>query len=251
MSITCYVDEAGCPGRLPSRTAEIQPFLIVAAVCLRNADDTTFTRQFNALKQRLLQSLQPSVPRTVGLLDEVKGCQLRSRMRLQPQGSSAEFEFLNELLRLLKSFEARIFAQVAAKPPGDKFDGRAVYAQAMSGIVRDFHRLLELEVAQGQVVADFREPKLNAAMSAPICEAKYQSADELPRLSGAPTFGHSQSHAGLQVADIIASALVYPEVSQRHAADLPEHPHLHQNDYLIARRFRSVSMTLRHQAKLI
>jgi hypothetical protein len=77
-------------------------------------------------------------------------------------------------------------------------------------------------------VADFREPTLNALMTRPICQAKYRSVEKLPRLCGVPTFGHSENHAGLQAADLIASALLYPVVSQRHAAQLQGHPHLHR-----------------------
>ena len=61
MTLTCYIDEAGCPGRLTSPSADVQPFLIVAGVCLRSADDTAFTRQFTALKQRYLEGHTPPV----------------------------------------------------------------------------------------------------------------------------------------------------------------------------------------------
>jgi hypothetical protein len=40
---------------------------------------------------------------------------------------------------------------------------------------------------------------------------------ELPRLSDAPTFGHSESDACFQAADLLASALLYLIVSTRHA----------------------------------
>ena len=54
-------------------------------------------------------------------------------------------------------------------------------------------------------------------MSQPICDAKYQFRDELPRLAGAPPFGLSQRHAGLQAVDVMASALLFPTFSFKHA----------------------------------
>lgn len=88
------------------------------------------------------------------------------------------------------------------------------------------------------LLADFREPKLNAQMSEGICQAKFNTRDELPRLLDAPVFGHSQSHAGLQAADWIASAPLFPCASSRHATELAGHPYLHEHDRRIARRYR-------------
>jgi hypothetical protein len=244
MTFTCFIDEAGCPGRLSSRTAEIQPFLVIAGVCLRSADDTTFTRQFTALKHKYVLSRDPLGAAAVTLTHEIKGCELRAQMRKEPQGTGPAHVLLNDLLRLLKQFDAHLFAHIAPKPPGEKFDGRSIYAAAMEYLARDFHRLLELQCADGLIVADFREPQLNALMTRPIAQAKYLSRDELPHLIGVPSFGHSESHAGLQVADLLASALLFPAVSTRHARSLPEHPHLHPHDAQIAHRFRQRLLAL-------
>ena len=239
MTLTCYIDEAGCSGSLPSASAGIQPFLILAAVSLRTADDTVFTRQFTAIKQTYFDSRSEG-PRVVkSLFQEIKGCELKAEMRREPRGTGPAHVLLNSLLSLLAQFNASLFARVAIKPLGEKFEGKKVYALAMHQLAGDFHRLLELRCLEGSIVADFREANLNALMSQPICDAKYQLRDELPRLAGAPTFGLSQSHAGLQAADILASALLFPTVSFKQRAGLSEHPHLHENDRLIALRFRT------------
>jgi len=74
MVITCYVDEAGCPGRLPSASSPVQPFLILAAVALRSTDINTFTRQVNRLKVAYLEGLRPGQPSAAdrGLTCELK-----------------------------------------------------------------------------------------------------------------------------------------------------------------------------------
>lgn len=136
MTFTCYVDEAGCPGKLPAADAPIQPFLIVAAVALRSADVTTFTRQFNALKSRHRSGpgQHPTTPED--LANEVKGAALRTAMRADPGGVTPSHQMLDELLVKLVRFEARLFGQVVPKPLGEKFDGRSAYAGAMQRIAR-------------------------------------------------------------------------------------------------------------------
>lgn len=139
---------------------------------------------------------------------------------------------------MLTVYQARLLACVVAKHPGGEFDGRLAYASGMHFIARQFHGLLELECAEGLLVVDSREAKANARVAQLVCAAKFAGMDQLPRLIEAPLFGRSDDHAGLQVADIVASALVFPVASTIFGPNLNGHPHLHQSDPLLARRYR-------------
>lgn len=236
MVITCYVDEAGCPGKLPSASSPVQPFLILAAVALRSADINTFTRQVNRLKRAYLAAIRPGTISTGQ--EEIKGSELRALLRKDPSGHTPAHRFLDEMLGLLQRFDAQVFAQVAPKPVGAPFDGKAVYASMLFRLARSFHGLLEQRCAEGFMVGDFREPRLNSLMTQAVARSKFGDRDALPRLLDVPVFGHSESHAGLQVADWLASALIFPIVSHRHAGDLEQSAHLHLQDGRLARRYR-------------
>jgi len=236
MVITCYVDEAGCPGKLPSASSPVQPFLILAAVALHSADINTFTRQVNRLKRANLEAMRPGAISTGQ--EEIKGSELRALLRKDPSGHTPAHRFLDEMLGLLQRFDAQVFAQVAPKPVGAPFDGKAVYASMLFRLARSFHGLLEHRCAEGFMVGDFREPRLNSLMTQAVARSKFGDRDALPRLLDVPVFGHSESHAGLQVADWLASALIFPMVSHRHAGELKQSAHLHSHDGRLARRYR-------------
>lgn len=235
MAMICYLDEAGCPGRLPAGSSTIQPFLIIAAVALPSADISTFTRQFNALKRRYA-GWQGHVGAQADPFIEIKGCELRAQLRKQPDGVSAEHRLLDHLFTLLVQFDVRVFAQVAPKPLGGAFDGKAVYATAMYRLACEFHGLFEHRCTSGSMLA--RQATLDAHMARPIYQAKFGENDALPRLTDVPMFGSSENHAGIQVADWLASALMFAELSRQHSTVLPEHAHLHKNDAQIAARYR-------------
>lgn len=239
MNLTCYVDEAGCPGKLPAGPTIVQPFLIVAAMALPSAEVGAFTHRLNMLKGAYLRANGSLAGTAAPLALEIKGSALRAQLRRSPGGVLAAHRLLDGLLSLLKASDARIFAAIAPKPAGGEFDGVATYAFAMHRLACEFHQWLDHQDADGVMVADFREPQLNAAMARPVGASKFgEVRDALPRLLDVPLFGHSESHAGLQAVDWLVSALIFAAVSERHSSELPGHPLLHENDAQFARRYR-------------
>ncbi|MDM0108683.1 DUF3800 domain-containing protein [Variovorax sp. J22R24] len=237
MAITCYIDEAGCPGKLPAANSEVQPFLVIAALALRSEDVGAFTHEVVRLKQGYLSALTPGCG-PASLSFEIKGCALRAQLRQAGTAETPAHRLLDGTFEVLRRFDARVCAQVTPKPAGQAFDGRATYASSMLRLACGFDAWLGEQNAQGLMIADFREPSLNELMSRPIRDAKFGASDALPRLLDVPVFGHSQSHAGLQVADWMASSLIFAAASARHATQLRGHPHLHVNDRAIAKRYR-------------
>ena len=81
----------------------------------------------------------------------------------------------------------------------------------MTDSVTAFHRTLECQQTNGTVIADFREAQLNGRVSANLMTAKLRTAgDQLPGLLYAHTFGNSEVHAPLQLADLVCSAVPWP-----------------------------------------
>jgi len=209
----CYVDEAGCTGMLPSSTSQIQPVFVLAAVVFDQAGTQELTREFIYLKRRFF----PNLPTQGGqylshILAEVKGAEIRRkavacsrRERRHARG------FLDNVIRLLEARQAKVFGRIWIKGIGTPFNGRSVYTSSMQAICLTFQHQLTSANEQGMVIADSRNKVKNATVSHSIFTQKYKAVgDEYGRVLEMPVFGHSENHAGIQVADLLCSALLFP-----------------------------------------
>lgn len=202
----CYLDESGCTGALPSATAPIQPVFVVGGFVINGASVPRLTRDFLALKWRYFANRMPASGRFLDALRvEIKGAELRRhaasprrRERRQAVG------FLDRLLELLQRHRARLIARVWIKDIGARFDGSSVYAYSVQDLCACFDDLLTRVGGSGLVIADSRNKPKNSAVSHAVFTRKFKSTgDAYPRVAELPTFGHSENHAGLQVADLL------------------------------------------------
>ena len=66
------------------------------------------------------------------------------------------------------------------------------------------------------MIADSRNKAKNANISHSVFTQWYSLAgNPYPNLIEVPTFGHSDNHAGLQLSDMLCSALLFPIVAER------------------------------------
>jgi hypothetical protein len=102
---------------------------------------------------------------------------------------------------LLEYHDARIFGRIWVKEVGGRCEDRSIYTFSVQAICADFQNLLETSGDTGFVIADSRSPAPNAAVAHSVFTQKFKTeGDRYPRILEMPTFGHSQNHAGLQVA---------------------------------------------------
>src|SRR5467141_3622389 len=81
----------------------------------------------------------------------------------------------------------------------------------MQTICETFENLLSTAGDSGMVICDSRDPFKNAEVSHSIFTQKFKAGgDQYPHLVEMPTFGHSENHVGLQIADVLCSALLFP-----------------------------------------
>jgi hypothetical protein len=119
--------------------------------------------------------------------------------------------FLASLVKLLEDYDAQIVGRVWIKEPGRTIAERALYASSIQAICAYFEHLLCTREAEGLVVADSRTPALNTSVAHSVFTQKFKLAgDEYGHILEMPTFGHSDNHAGIQIADLLASALLFP-----------------------------------------
>jgi hypothetical protein len=209
----CYVDEAGCTGALHTPSSDVQPVFVLGGVDIPQASIHRVTHEFLHLKKRFYPNLAPKGATYLEwILTEIKGAELRKgaadpshRKRRHSLG------FLHETLSLLETEGARINGRVWIKAIGQPVNGRSIYTFSLQYICGCFNRQLEVDDDWGLLVCDSRNKALNSLASYSVFTQKFKArGDSIPRVLEMPVFGHSENHAGVQIADIICSALLFP-----------------------------------------
>lgn len=213
----CYVDEAGCTGVLPAAVSDIQPVFVIAGVMVDQTRLRQLTIDFLNLKRQFFpRAVLPSGVQPARFLDwalfEVKGADVRRLLAdddYDRRHSAAAF--LSELIDLMRSHQVRLTGRLIAKGIGVPMHGVAIYTSAIQDICRTFDHFLGDVHDEGIIVADSRNKEQNALISHSIFTQKFKhDGDDHIRILEMPTFGHSENHAGIQVADLLCSALLFP-----------------------------------------
>lgn len=243
----CYVDEAGCPGALPSSDSQVQPSLVLCGLIIPANHLGKLTNRFLKLKCRFDPSIRQG---TNHFLDtakkELKGADLRREIRSRGRNRRRYiFGFLDAVLDLLEELDAKLIVRIYIKNPGSSFDGRAVYASSMQQICVGFDRNLVENNSRGFIIADSRTPALNSVVAHSIFTQKFQvSGDCYPNIMEMPTFGHSENHVPIQITDLICSALLIPMAHDVYCKGHIDSVHVNERDALIRERYAERLRTL-------
>ena len=146
------------------------------------------------------------------ILPAVKGTEIRSNAtRGSARQRTHAIDFLDRILGLLRHNDVRVVARIWVKGIGSRFDATSVYTSSIQGICGYFEHYLTHSNASGVCIADSRNKFKNVNVSHSIFTQKFSpAARRYQPLVELPTFGHSENHAGLQICDIVCSALLYP-----------------------------------------
>jgi hypothetical protein len=209
----CYIDEAGDVGTLPAAPSSVQPAMVIVGLFVDQARVRPLTLDFIQLKKRFFPRLLPASAQSLDwILAEVKGSEVRkdavSTTRRARRGAIG---FLDNIVELLQVNGVEIVGRVYVKEPTKPIDQWSLYGFSVQSICQAFQQHLVVRGDTGIVIADNRTPALNRRVSHSIFTQKYKSAgDPYGRILEMPVFGVSDNHAVLQIADLVASALVYP-----------------------------------------
>jgi len=101
-----------------------------------------------------------------------------------------------------------------------------------------FQHLLDTTDDHGLVICDHRTPALNRPVAHAIFTQKFKTGgDEFDRILEMPTFGDSQNHVGIQIADLLASALLFPMATAEYCVGHVSSVHVDASFKLLARRY--------------
>ena len=209
----CYIDEAGCPGRLPSAISNIQPLLVIGGLFIEQSMLSYVTKEFIAIKTKFFpKSLSSARHYLERNAIEIKGSELRKAIRVGNRRQRRHaIGFLNSLISLIERCQIKICYRVWIKPIGGYFNGQSVYTSSIQAISGYFNHFLSDKSSKGLVVLDSRLTSQNYLVSISVFTQKHQTAGDLyPHLVEMPVFGNSKNHTCIQISDIIASALLFP-----------------------------------------
>jgi hypothetical protein len=236
--LLCYIDEAGNEQVLDPMKPDAPPVLVIAGLVVPETAVKDLAWGFLKLKQRYL-------PRQVGgqqlsalIATEIKGSNLRADIRSgSHRRTSWALGVLDRTMHLLEANRCALVSRVWVKREGRGLTPSAYY-MSVAGIAEDFHHRLQACERPGMMILDARTKVKNTPNALGVTTRKFRSGgDPLPRLVESPVFGHSDSHLGLQVVDIIASALIFPLACLAYCDNMSWNTHCHVNYQRIQQRY--------------
>ena len=238
VSYICYIDEAGCSAPLPARKTDIQPLLVVAGLVIQQDALPLITREFLALKRAYFPGSFTSRHPLDDVREEIKGSDLRSAIRKKGHKARTQLRFIDDTLGLLERYSCRVLATIWVKGIAMPFKSRETYTQSVQYACKAFQSFLNHKNSQGFVVADFRTTQLNDQVAHSIFTQKYRAkGDPFDRVIELPTFGVSNNHVGLQLTDVLCSALLFPIASSVYCFGHVSGVHVNGRDLVARRRY--------------
>ena len=170
------------------------------------------TRDFLTLKRRYFPGRFTRGPALDHVLTEVKGSEILQMARSDSRNKRRQATLLrNALLELVDAYEAKIIGRIWVKGPGKALKPDSTYCYAVQDITLHSSQYLIDARSRGLLIADGRSQKLNVNVAHSVFTQKWRTGgDPYPPLLEVPLFAHSDNHVGIQIADLLASTLVFP-----------------------------------------
>lgn len=209
--LICYVHEAGCSGELPSAASPVMPLQVIAGAAVPAAALERLTAELIAWKQRFFPGLCRDLAQPLdAILVPIRGRELRRMLRGAARQRRFALRALGALLELLEQEDAKILGRVWIKGIDEPFNRRATFATSLQTIFGGLGDLCERRQESGLVVVAAGRHPPGEALSQQIFSRRFAAGGRLGRLAELPTFGHVDNHAGLQIAELLCSALLFP-----------------------------------------
>jgi hypothetical protein len=186
--------------------------MVILGLIVSAAVVPALTRDFLALKRRHFPGRFTAPHALDHILTEVKGSEILQMTRSRSRNKRRQAEQLrNEIVDLIAAHGGHIVGRVWVKEAGKSMAPAASYCYAVQDIAKHFSQYLQLRSSEGVLIADAREHNQNIRMAQSVFTQKWRTAgDPFPFMREIPVFAHSDNHAGLQMADLLASTFVFP-----------------------------------------
>jgi hypothetical protein len=224
----CYIDESGDEQPLIGR--EAPPVLVIAGLVVAEASRRDLIWDYLQVKKRFeRQCSSPSYQLSELIAHEIKGSDLRADLRKGRRRSVRRaIGILDSVVEVLVKNHATLVGYVHIKRDGQG-PRAGVYPDAIAKIAEQFEAQLRAADTNGIMILDARTKVKNVPSVQTITTRQFKSGgDSLPHLAESPVFGHSDTHVILQVADLVASALLFPMACSAYCQDVSGNAHPHK-----------------------
>lgn len=218
--LIAYVNECGCSGELPSADSPVMPLLTIAGFALDATGVDRLTYGLAEWKLRFFPGLCRDLADPLdSILVAVEGAELRRLARRSRRQARFAAMALGGLLDLLEAEEARLLGRVWIKGIDEPFNRRAIFSSSLQTILGGLGDLCARRGTYGMALLASGDRSPKETLSQQLFSRKFDSRrGGLERLAELPSFAHPANHAGLQIAGLLASALLFPLAAYSFAA---------------------------------
>ncbi|MFI7350377.1 DUF3800 domain-containing protein [Streptomyces sp. NPDC049936] len=223
----CYIDEAGNGQTLDPARPDAPPVLVVGGFTVPRAHIKSLTWAFLDVKKHYRPQLRNAEQLSEVIQHEIKGADVRKNLRAGNHNwRRAAIELVGALLGILEAHDSRVLARVWIKEEGLAFDESGVYPASVAALNETFQAQLAHEHSRGMMVLDSRTKVKNAPNVHCVTTRKYRTGgDSLRGVIESPVFGHSDTHALLQLSDLVVSSLLFPIACHAYLNDVTWNVH--------------------------
>ncbi|MFE7543645.1 DUF3800 domain-containing protein [Streptomyces platensis] len=225
----CYIDESGTGQALNPAVPDSVPVLAIGGFTVPESQMKALAWDFIALKKQFRPELRTVPTLSQVVHHEIKGETLRKCFRRTGRNQRRMAQrLLDQLLTILEERDCTVMARLWVKQDGVVNDDAAMYGASVTALCENFEHYLAERSSSGIAVLDSRNPTDNVGNVHCVTTRKFgKGGDRMPHLPESPVFGHSNTHLGLQIADLLVSAVLAPAASVTYAGDLQGNVHCH------------------------
>lgn len=247
----CYIDESGDLKGLPTvPTDDDQPVFAMTGLVFDSIELRNVINEFIILKRQFYLGLPyRSAQFLDGVLAEIKGSEVRKHLLRSTRNKQRHAQiFMNRILGLIEAHGGVLFSRIYIKALNRPMAHQSVYSAGMQGLFENFERYLSHVNDIGMCIADSREFKLNVNSSHSIFTRKYSAgATHYGSIQEVPVFGHSDNHVGLQLCDLVTSAIIYPIACQTYCTGAITNIHVQPSAAALRVQFGPRLQTLQYR----
>ncbi|MGE3757995.1 MAG: DUF3800 domain-containing protein, partial [Pseudobdellovibrionaceae bacterium] len=146
--------------------------------------------------------------------------------------------FLHAVFDIFNRYDCKIISRVFIKGIGAEFRGVPVYTSAIQSFYGIFQNFLQEVQSKGLIIGDSRDANQNSQVSHSIFSKKMSAnGDVFSNIIETPTFAHSENSAGLQLADLLASGIIWPIGIETFCASHMNSVHIRKNYSVFKEQF--------------
>lgn len=209
----CYVDESGKAEVLTKADSDQQPVVVIGGVLLPETNLRQVTHDWIALKAAFYPEIRKAASQgwLDAILHDLKGTKVRHGFKSGAARRKGKHSIglVDGTLKLLEQHGGQLVARIWVKALDEANDAMPLYQSSLQFICSAFNSQIPKD-ERGLVIVDSQTYWHNHLLAHSVFTQRFGRKARHEKLADMPVFGHSDNHAGLQIADFLCSAVLAP-----------------------------------------